>query len=359
MWCRYQLDTVKQCRVCGLIFFAEHNPIFLHLFLLSQLLVFKRLACNSSCLMLETIAYLFRPFIPGPIQHDDAYSSGISTAAHVGRFMGCNSGLERHFLVAGEMRRQDPKIGNLGWNPKRWGVKYGKVYWIYFTPIFYPQQLSCFGHFLIHCFQLNDLSVECSKRFTAIFGDLVTWKVCWWRGAVPVSNGDTGKCTLLGGMEEIWKCMYNGFVEFKFSLQTTSLSTTHTQLCDKKRHNPNGSYSTRCHRSACRCLFATAVCMRDSEPPGLQKKSNAVLLGKPLTMSSSSEADSPNVYCYKLSMYTGSLQHSKVFSEMCCLIKRASAYSFKEDKIKLRNTSDPRLGVIHHSLCCLHIQLSK
>lgn len=28
MWCRYQLDTVKQCRVCGLIFFAEHNPIF-------------------------------------------------------------------------------------------------------------------------------------------------------------------------------------------------------------------------------------------------------------------------------------------------------------------------------------------
>lgn len=68
LWCRYQLDTVKQCRVCGLIFFAEHNPIFLHLFLLSQLLlVFKRLACNSSCLMLETIAYLFRPFIPGPI----------------------------------------------------------------------------------------------------------------------------------------------------------------------------------------------------------------------------------------------------------------------------------------------------
>ena len=139
----------------------------------------------------------------------------------------------------------------------------------------------------------------------------------------------------------------------------TSLSTTHTQLCDKKRHNPNGWYSTRCHRSACRCLFATAVCMRDSEPPGLQKKNNAVLLGKPLTVSSSSEADSPNVYCYKLSMYTGSLQHSKVFSQMCCWIKRASAYSFKEDIVKLRNTSDPRLGVIHHSLCCLHIQLSK
>lgn len=67
LWCRYQLDTVKQCRVCGLIFLAEHNPIFLHLFLLSQLLVSKKLACNSSCLMLETIAYLFRPFIPGPI----------------------------------------------------------------------------------------------------------------------------------------------------------------------------------------------------------------------------------------------------------------------------------------------------
>lgn len=152
--------------------------------------------------------------------------------------------------------------------------------------------------------------------------------------------------------------MYNGFVESKFSLQKTSLGTTHTQLCDKKRHNPNGSYSTRCHRSACRCLFATAVCMRDSEPPGLQKKSNAVLPGKPLTTSSSSEADSQNVYCYKLSMYTGSLQHSKVFSQMCCWIKRASAYSFKEDKIKLRNPSDPRLGG-NTPLLMLHIQLSK
>lgn len=186
MWCRYQLDTVKQCRVCGLIFFAEHNPIFLHVVLLSQLLlVFKRLACNSSCLMLETIAYWFRP-----------YSSGISTAAHVRSIHGLH-----------------PRVlkGTSSW-PVRWGgriqkletwdgihkdggVKYGKVYWIYFTPIFTP---ISFGHFLIHCFQLNDLAVECSKRFIAIFGDLVTWKVCWWRGAVPVSNGDTGKCTLLG-----------------------------------------------------------------------------------------------------------------------------------------------------------------
>ena len=80
--------------------------------------------------------------------------------------------------MAGEMRRQDPKIGNLGWNPKRWGGKVWQSLLDLLYPHLYPQQLSCFGHFLIHCFQLNDLAVECSKRFTAIFGDFVTWKVC-------------------------------------------------------------------------------------------------------------------------------------------------------------------------------------
>lgn len=126
MWCRYQLDTVKQCRVCGLIFFAEHNPIFLHLFLLSQLLlVFKRLACNSSCLMLETIGL-------SPIYSDllfpDLYSMTMLTAvASLQRPMSVDSwvappgSFSRHFLVAGEMMRHDPKIGKLGMEFKKMG----------------------------------------------------------------------------------------------------------------------------------------------------------------------------------------------------------------------------------------------
>ena len=54
--------------------------------------------------------------------------------------------------------------------------------------------------------------------------------------------------------------------------------------------------------------------MRDSEPPGLQKKSNAVLLGKPLTMSSCSGKDLPNVYCYKLSAVCSIARSSPKFA---------------------------------------------
>lgn len=37
--------------------------------------------------------------------------------------------LSRHFLVAGEMMRQDPKNWKLGMESKKMGVKYGKVWY--------------------------------------------------------------------------------------------------------------------------------------------------------------------------------------------------------------------------------------
>ena len=146
MWCRYQLDTVKQCRVCGLIFFAEHNPIFLHVVLLSKTLK----CCWCSKDWLATVVVSCSRLSP---IYSDLTAVASLQRPMCGRFMGCTPGaFSRHFLVAGEMRRQDPKIGNLGWNPKRWGGKVWQSLLDLLYPHLLPQQLSCFGHFLIPCF---------------------------------------------------------------------------------------------------------------------------------------------------------------------------------------------------------------
>ncbi len=93
----------RVCRMCGLIFFCRTKSIFFTSFCFSQLLlVSKSLACNSSCLLLETIAYLFLQTF---YSRTYMYSMTMLTAVvslqrpfdgglvwDIGRFMGCNLG---------------------------------------------------------------------------------------------------------------------------------------------------------------------------------------------------------------------------------------------------------------------------
>ena len=137
----------RVCRMCGLISFCRTKSNCFYFFYSQLLLVSKSLACNSSCLLLETIAYLFLQTF---YSRTYMYSMTMLTAVvslqrpfdgglvwDIGRFMVCNLGPKgtSSWPVRWWGRLSSKNWGNFGSNfdPKRWG----KVYWWCLFDIFF------------------------------------------------------------------------------------------------------------------------------------------------------------------------------------------------------------------------------